>query len=740
MRRVPKVRQHDASDCGVACLASIAQHHRQRVSIARLRQYANTDMSGTSLLGLARAARQLGYSAKGVRATPDTLARAPMPVVAHVTLTSGAHHYVVVERADARRVWLMDPDGGERRIEARPSFDARWSGVLLLLAPESDRVPAGEVTARRERLWALVRPHRSSLAQALLGALVYTLLGLMMSIYVQQIVDSVLAEGRLGPLHVMTLAMLGIALAQTVIGGMRAALMLHVGQHIDAGLILGYYGHLLRLPLSFFDRMRVGELTSRITDAVKIRAFVGEVVVEAMANVIVVVASAVMMFSYDWRLAAWTLGLLPMYAGLYAVGARLNRRQQRTLMERGAAMESQIVESLTAAGTVKRFGLEEHAALATEARFVRLFRSVGEAARTAIWIGGAASLVSRVGTIGLLWLGASRALAQELSTGQLMSCYALLGFLTGPALSLVGFSRAAAEARVAGERLFDIMELEPEARGAPVPLTRDQAGDVRFEEVSFRYGGRAAALINVSFTCARGEVTALVGESGSGKSTIASLVQRLYPADDGRILVGPHDVAHLELDSLRRLVGVVPQTIDLFTGSILENLAIGDPSPDIGRLVRLCADVGLRDTIERMPQGWLTSVGERGVALSGGERQRLAIVRALYRDPSVLILDEATSALDSANEQLILDVMHRAADSGTTVIVIAHRLTTIRAAHHIIVLAKGRVVEEGDHIFLIEAGGAYARLWAHQHPEVARRALQSCDGPRRTPMVAEKCC
>jgi ATP-binding cassette subfamily B protein len=723
MRRVPKVRQHDASDCGVACLASIAQHHRKRVSIARLRQYAHTDKSGTSLLGLTHAARQLGYSAKGVRATSDALVRAPMPAVAHVTLSTGAHHYVVVERADARRVWLMDPDGGERRTEPRASFDTRWSGALLLLAPEAGHPPLSEATGRRERIWALVRPHRRALAQALLGALVYTMLGLATSIYVQQIVDSVLVDGRLGPLRVMTLAMLAIAIAQTVIGGMRAALMLHVGQHIDAGLILGYSGHLLQLPLSFFDSMRVGELTSRINDAVKIRAFVGELVVEAMANVAVVAASAAMMFSYDWRLAAWTLALLPLYAMLYAIGARLNRRQQRTLMERGAALESQIVESLTAAGTVKRFGLEEYASLATEARFVRLFRSVREAARTSIWIGSAASLVSRLGTIGLLWLGASRALAQELSAGQLMSCYALLGFLTGPALSLVGFSRAAAEARVAGERLFDVLELEPEACAAPVPLTREQVGDVRFEQVSFRYGGRAAALTNVSFTCARGEVTALVGESGSGKSTIASLVQRLYPADEGRILVGPHDVAHVEVTSLRRLVGVVPQTIDLFSGSILENLAIGDPSPDVGRLVQLCSEVGLRETIERMPQGWLTSVGERGVALSGGERQRLAIVRALYRDPSVLILDEATSALDSANEQLVLDAMHRAADSGATVIVIAHRLTTVRAAHHIVVLAKGRVMEEGDHPFLVEAGGVYARLWAHQNPEVARRAL-----------------
>lgn len=716
-RRVPPVRQHDASDCGVACLASVARHHRKRVSLAQLRQDASTDQGGTSILGLVRAAERIGYSAKGVRASPENLERAPMPTVAHLRLANGAHHYVVVERANQAHVWLMDPAVGARRKETRSEFDARWSGAMLLLTPTPDPRGGAAPQRRGDRVRHLVHGHRGALAQALAGALVHTFLGLATSIYVQQLVDSVLASGTSGMLNVMGVAMVVIVVAQTLIGGLRSLLMLNVGQHIDAQLILGYYNHLVRLPQSFFDRTRVGDLTSRVTDAVKIRAFVSDVVVDAVANVLVVVASVGMMLTYDWRLAAWTMGLLPCYVTLYVVGSRLNRRQQRSLMERGAALESHIVESLAAAGTMKRFAAEAHASGMTEARFVRLFRMAGEVARTSIWIGSIGQLLSRLGTIGLLWLGTTRALAQELSVGELMSCYALLGFLSGPALSLVGFSRAVQEARAAGERLFEIMELEPEGRASPVPLRRDEAGDVRLEGVHFRYGTRAPALIDVSFTCARGEITALVGESGSGKSTIAALVQRLYAPEAGCIRVGEHDIAHVDLGDLRRVVGVVPQTIDLFSGTILENIALGDPTPDVSRLVRLCADVGLRGAIERLPQGWMTPVGERGIALSGGERQRLAIARALYRRPAVLLLDEATSALDSACEQLVLDVMHGAANAGTTVIVIAHRLTTIRAAHHIVMLSRGRVVEEGHHALLVDTGGAYARLWSQQQPE-----------------------
>ncbi|MDB4899700.1 MAG: peptidase [Gemmatimonadetes bacterium] len=720
MRRVPKVRQHDVTDCGVACLASIARYHGQRVSLAWLRQVAQSDRAGTSVLGLAHAAERLGYAAKGVRASGTALPRTPVPALAHMVLSNGMQHYVVLERADDRRVWIMDPALGERSTETRQRFDTQWSGVLLLLTPHvrvSDAIPGA---GRTDRIWHLVRPHRGALAQALVGALVHTTLGLAISIYVQQIVDSVLAEGRVGPLHVLTMAMIGIAIAQAIVGTLRSILMVHVGQHIDASLILGYYSHLIRLPQRFFDQMRVGELTSRVNDAVKIRAFVGEVAVEGAANLLIVASSTVLMFGYDWRLATLTAATLPVYAGLYTVGSRVNRRQQRALMERAAALESHVVESLTAIGTLKRFGLERRAELMTEARFVRVLRTLGETARTGILLGSASQLVSRLAVIALLWLGATRALAQQLSAGELMSCYALLGFLTTPVLALVGFSRVAQEACVAGDRLFELMELDPEPVDAQVPLSRNNARDVRLERIHFAYGRRSPALVDVSISFPRGKVTAIVGESGSGKSTIAALLQRLYPVDQGRICIGPCDVAHVELQSLRRLVGVVPQSIDLFAGSILENLTIGEANPDVERISVLCEEVGLRETIERMPEGWLTPVGERGMALSGGERQRLAIVRALYRDPAVLVLDEATSALDPVNERLVLDAVHRVGREGATIILIAHRLTTVQEADRVVVLERGRVVEEGDPGELLLRGGAYARLWSRQTPDVWR--------------------
>src|SRR5258708_25947738 len=345
LRRVPKVRQQDATDCGVACLASIARYHRRPISIMRLRELAQTDRQGTTLLGLSRAAAQLGFSAKAVRGTGDQLPHAPMPAIAHVLNARGERHYVVLERANGKRVWLMDPESGERRSPPRRDFEGRWTGALLLLAPSAAPSARLVQVGRGARVWRLMRPHVAALALAIVGALVYTVLTLSISVYVQQVVDTVLAKGQANVLRVMTLVMLAIAVAQGVIGSLRASLMVHVGQRVDAELILGYYRHLIRLPQRFFDGMRVGELTSRITDAVKIRTFVSDVIVEAFANVLVVGASTVLMFLYDWRLAAWTLSILPAYLGSFLLGGRVRSAPRRAPRGGGAGLRTAAAES-----------------------------------------------------------------------------------------------------------------------------------------------------------------------------------------------------------------------------------------------------------------------------------------------------------------------------------------------------------------------------------------------------------
>jgi ATP-binding cassette subfamily B protein len=681
-------------------LTSAAEWYGLRVPIARVRQYARTDARGTTALGLVWAATRLGFNAKGVRCTPEGLATVPLPAIAHV-VREQRQHWVVLYRVGDKRVTLMDPATGRRERVLRARFEAEWSGVLVLLALASQLESEKGLSVVR-RFWSLVEPHR---------AVVHTALGLSTSVYVQQLVDHVLADGNRNLLNLMSALMVTLLLAQAIIGVMKGLLVLHTGQRIDATLILGYHTHLLALPQRFYDGMRIGEITSRVGDAVKIRALINDVALELVVSTLVVLLSLAMLFAYSRTLALLVMAMVPLYAFIWGIANSRNRRTSRDLMERAAAVQSQLVESVTAIGTIKRFGLEAEIGFRAEARFVRLLRAVFRAARTTLLTTTATGLLSRMSIVMLLWVGATLVIDRQLTPGQLMSCYALLGYLTGPLATLVSANRTIQDALIAADRLFEVMDLEHDRTASRAAIARAEGGDVELDHVTFRYGARAPVLRDVTMRAARGTVTAIVGESGSGKSTIAALVQRVYAADEGRVRIGGIDVRHLSDDAMRTLVCAVPQRIDLLAGSVLDNIALGDAEPDLARATQAARSAGFLDVIDRLPASFDTELGENGATLSGGERQRLAIARALYRDPEILILDEATASLDAACVRRVQHMIRDRRARGRTILVIAHHLAMVAEADHIVVLRGGTVVEQGTHADLLGRAGAYRAMW-----------------------------
>ncbi|HET9983054.1 MAG TPA: peptidase domain-containing ABC transporter [Longimicrobiales bacterium] len=715
-KRFPRVRQRDGSDCGAACLAAVAAYHGARIPIARIRQLAGTDRSGTSALGLVEAAGRLGLSGKAVRGGPDSLARVPKPCIAHTTSGPGRTHFVVVCEASERSITVMDPAQGRLRTTPLDGFVERWTGILVLLLPAPDLVRRDEVRSTPARFLDLLRPHGAVVAAALAGALAYTILGLSTAVFVQKLVDYVLVDGNTEALNVMGAAMLALLAAQAFIGWVKGRLTIDTGQRIDARLVLGYYRHLLALPQRFFDTMRVGEVVSRVNDAVKIRAFINDVALDLAVNTLVLVCSLGLMVAYSTRLAALAAATVPLHALVYALANRRNRRGQRALMERAAELESHLVESIGGAGTLRACTAEALAATATEARVVRVLRAAQGSATTSLAAATASQSVSRLCTVGVLWAGARLVLRAELTPGELMSCYALLGYLSGPVLALVSANRVLQDAFIAADRLFEILELDAEERSG-LSLTPDLVGDVRLRGVAFRYGTRPRVFDGLDLTLARGAITAIVGESGCGKSTLAALLLRAYPPEAGTVEINGYDVRHVSTANLRRIVGIVPQRVELFAGDVVHNIALGDFEPDLRRVLDVCRSLGLDELIERLPAGLRTPLGEGGSLLSGGERQRIAIARALYRDPEILVLDEATSALDSHSERIVQEVLLRLREQGKTVVVIAHRLSTVARADRIVVIEAGKAAEEGTHRELLAAGGAYARLWLAQYPD-----------------------
>ena len=724
MKKAIQIRQHDITDCGAACLASVAAHYKLRLPIARIRQYASTDRKGTNVLGLIEAATRLGFQAKGVRGTAESLTKIPLPAIAHVVtkrpvpgLSEGVelHHYVVIYEVTAAYVKIMDPADGRLHKKTHEDFGKEWTGVLLLLLPDEEQFQGGnQKVSVLERFWFLLNPHKTVMLQALIGAAVYTVLGLSTSIYIEKITDRVLVEGNKNLLNLLSVVMVLILLFQILISSFKSIFALKTGQRMDAQLILGYYKHLLKLPQQFFDTMRVGEIISRVNDAVKIRLFINDVALNLVVNVFIVLFSFGLMFTYYWKLALIMLAIIPLYGLIYLVANYVNKRLQRRLMEGSADLETQLVESLTAAATIKRFGLEEHANLKTETRFVALLRTIYRSGMSSLHIGNAGEFVSRMFTIILLWTGSYFVIDQELTPGELLSFYALIGYFTGPASSLIGANKSIQDALIAADRLFEIMDLEREESENKLTLTAPMVGDIHFRDVSFRYGSRQSVFEKLNLSIPKGKITAVVGESGSGKSTLLSLLQNLYKLAAGSITIGDYDIIHIENQSLRRMVSVVPQQIDLFAGTVLENIAIGDYTPDIERVLRISQQLGITEFVEKIPGGFGALLGENGVNLSGGQRQRLAIARALDRNPEILILDEATSSLDSISEQYVQQTIGQLREAGKTILIIAHRLSTIKNADKIIVLEEGKVVAQGSHQELIEDDNMYAKLWRTQ--------------------------
>ena len=714
MKSSTLIKQHDMRDCGAACLASVAGHYGLQLPIAKIRQLCHTDKRGTNALGLIQGLEQMGFNAKGVKASLENLPQAPLPAIAHTIFKEQFQHYVVIYKIHKGKISVMNPAYGKIETYTTEEFAKIWTGVLILLEPNEYFEQRNEKTSLYQRFYQLIQPHRSILLQALVGAIFYTLLGLSTSIYIQKITDYVLVDGNRRLLNLLSVIMIVLLLFQIFLGVMKSVLTLQTGQKIDKYLILGYYKHLLKLPQRFFDTMRVGEIISRVNDAVKIRTFINDVSIQIVVNVFIVLFSFALMFTYYWKLALIVALVIPFYLGIYIITNWLNKKVERRMMEESAELESHLVESLNAVKTIKQFGAEIYANNKTDIHFSTLLKTIYKSVLNSLFSGNASEFVSRIFTIVLLWVGAGYVIDREITPGELLSFYALIGYFTSPVSQLIGMNKSIQNALIASDRLFEIMDLEQEEVTDKIELTAEQIGNINFENVTFSYGSRREVFKDFSCVIEKGKTTAIVGESGSGKTTLATLIQNLYPVNSGKITIGDYEVQYLSHYSLRTLIGVVPQQIDLFSGNVIENIAFGEDFPDMQRVIDLTKQLGILSFIEQLPNGFQTHLGENGSQLSGGQRQRIAIARALYKNPEILILDEATSSLDTDSEQVIQATLNELKRTGKTLIVIAHRLSTIAHSDTILVLKNGQLIEQGTHQELLARETTYKAMWQKQ--------------------------
>jgi ATP-binding cassette, subfamily C, bacteriocin exporter len=665
--RYPIIHQHDATDCGPAVLAMIAAHHKKRVSLARLRELAGTDRRGTTLAGLSAAAEQVGFHPSPVRATLDALKDVPLPAVAHFQ-----NHFVVLYKTTRRHLIIGDPALGLRKL-TRDQFLKAWTGVMLLLTPTIRLRDAAGSKSGPARLCSLLLPHSRLFLDACLAAVSMTILGLSSSFFIQVLVDVVLVQGQTPTLNWLAAGMLLVTLARAGFLAVRSYLLAHLSMRIDAETMLGYHRHLLGLPLSFFTSRRTGEILSRLNDAIKIRIAAGTTTLSVVVDTLLVVITGIIMMCINWKLTLQSLQFVPALVCAVWLFSGPMRRHQRGAMEKSAEVESQIVETIGAIQEIKAFRAEPRVQLKTEARFAEMQNRLLDAQKLAGHSTAVSSLFAGLSALGLLWFGGHQVIAGTMTAGQLMAFYTLLGTILGPVERLAGANQSIQDAMIAADRLSDVLDVEPESRKQrSSAISEPLKGTIEFQNVSFAYGSRPPVFEGVNIRVEAGECAGIVGDSGCGKTTLVRLIARLFDPQSGRVLIDGVDVRDYTFERLRRDIAYVPQDIVLLNGSVAENIRLGRPDAlpqeirDAGKRARMQEFVG------RLPHGYDTSVGERGLSLSGGERQRIAIARAILAEPSILILDEPTSHLDSQSELAVQELLDSRRGLRTT-IVISHR-------------------------------------------------------------------
>lgn len=741
------ILQHDERDCGAACLSMIAAHYGLKLPISRHRELTKTDKSGTNLYGLVNGAGSIGLKADALFGTPDELreeianGKIGFPFIAHIVSEDAMLHYVVVYGLRHDRFQIADPGKGKRRM-ALDQFFSCWTGYIVTIEKTGAFRKGNETKGSFVKFFAMLRGQYRRLALILVLSLLISSIGILGSFVFQLVLDDLTpayeqgtdthveqiehpGEGKntvglfLESIAVHTTdiafvfcALIGLYLLQAGIQLARSYLIILLSRKIDILLTLSYYNHIMELPISSVMVRQTGEYLSRFSDTATIRQAISTATLTLLMDSLMVIACGFILYTQNARLFHVSLLMIVFYAVIVLVFRKPIEHSNRNVMECDARLQSYFKESIDGAETVKAAHAEAQVKKNTTGKFYGFIDAVLKNSIISASQDTLVGAIELIGTVVILWLGFSMALAEQVTVGSVVTFYALLAYFTEPIKNLIELQPTLQTAFVAADRLNDILELKSEdmKTGAVLPA---EISRWDIQNVDFRYGNRELILRDVSLTLRRGEKIAIVGESGSGKTTLTKLMMRFYEPERGNILADGQNINTFSLAELRQNIAYVDQDTFLFSDTILNNLRLGNESATEIEIRQVCEISHAAEFIERLPLKYETPLDENGANLSGGQRQRLAIARALLRKPQLLILDEATSNLDTITESGIKNTIFRL-DSNLTCIIIAHRLTTVKNCDRIYVMNEGRIVESGTHDELMNTNSIYRQMWEKQ--------------------------
>lgn len=708
------VPQIDARDCGVAALASISKFYGSDYSLAHLRELAKTNKEGTTALGIVKAAKEMSFETRAIQADMSLfeMEDIPYPFIVHVNKEGKLQHYYVVYKNIKDHLIIGDPDPTVKVTKmTKDRFASEWTGVAIFLAPAPSYKPHKDKKNGLMSFLPLIFRQRSLIFYIVLASLLVTLINIGGSYYLQGILDEYIPNQMKSTLGIISIGLIITYILQQIMSFSRDYLLTVLSQRLSIDVILSYIRHIFELPMSFFATRRTGEVISRFTDANSIIDALASTILSLFLDVSILIIVGSVLLVQNTNLFLLSLISVPIYIIIIFAFMKPFEKMNNDVMQSNSMVSSAIIEDINGIETIKSLTSEETRYQKIDSEFVDYLDKSFKLSKYSILQSSLKQGAQLILNIVILWFGAQVVMTGKISIGQLITFNTLLSYFTNPLENIINLQTKLQSAKVANNRLNEVYLVESEFNNTQT-LTGSQflAGDICFEDISYKYGFGRDTLNDINLTIKQGDKVSLVGISGSGKTTLAKMIVNFFEPYKGRITINNNDLKMIDKKVLRQHINYLPQQAYIFSGSILENLTLGaNQMISQEDIIKACEIAEIRQDIEQMPMGYQTELSD-GAGLSGGQKQRIALARALLTKAPVLILDEATSGLDVLTEKKVIENLMDMSDK--TIIFVAHRLSISERTNQVIVLNQGKVIETGSHQELMTKQGFYHYLFS----------------------------
>ena len=711
-RKFPSTLQHDQSDCAAAVVSTILKVYKQEYSIMKIREIIGTDMYGTTVKGIVHGLEKLNFDVKAVRVNLENIDdKITLPAILQVRSITGENHFIVLHKVIKNKKFIIDdPAFGIKKIDYEV-LENMFLKVAIFMIPKSDFEVRKDKSGSMLNIFKqLILPQKKIFITVIFASILLSLLGIFSSIFSKILMDEIIPYKLKNTLYIFLIVFGVVSILQTFLSAFRQHILLFLSRKVDIPVLMGYYDHIIHLPYTFFSSRRTGDIITRFQDAMTIKDIFTSVSISLILDIGLSLISTVVLININAKLFLILFIMVVINIILIYIFKKPYKEINKRQMEAGSILNSQLIESIQNINTVKALNDEENQLEKLENKFISTLKIAYAEGKLSNIQGSISSLINTLGGLIFMGVGALFIIDGQMSIGDLLVFQSISQYFTEPIQNLVSLQLTFQESSIAISRLNELMDLTREDENNEYSIKDiDLRKDIIFNDVSFAYGSRPNLLNDFNLEIKQGEKFAFVGDSGAGKSTIIKLLLKFIEINKGKISIGENDLSDIDTYYLRNKIAYIPQEIELFSGTIIENLKIGNQNATYEEIVSVCKMVGIHDTIERLQNKYLSFVEEKGGNLSGGEKQRLAIARALLTDSDIYIFDEATSNLDSFSEKVIQDLIFKKIQN-KTVIIIAHRISTIVNCDRICLIKDGEIKELGSHDELMDLHGNYFNM------------------------------